>query len=347
MSKKNGDEFLLNKILQKRWDEFRNRQQDWLDILYEWAEKEIPWEMDWEYTERRIQERDFTKRVKEASEAVVRYTASTQTKNTADLRTLFSHIKERRKEIDIRLDGLAGAVDRIIQITDEQAMQNPSNTPSRDEGVILLHGLARSNLSMIRMEQNLRNQGYKTLNIDYPSTECSIEYLVDQYVIPAAEQFSDLQRVHFVTHSMGGILVRFLHRYHRLDNFGRVVMLSPPNKGSEIVDMFADLDLFYQLNGPAGLQLGTNQESMPKMLGTSVDFPLGILMGDRPFEPVLPMLIRSRHGGVNDGKVSIESAKINGMTDFMVLPHSHTFIMHSPQVIEQAIHFLEKETFRR
>lgn len=139
---------------------------------------------------------------------------------------------------------------------------------------------------------------------------------------------------------MGGILVRHYLSKNHLENLGRVVMLSPPNQGSEAVDRLSSVPGFYFLNGPSGRQLGTLKNSLPKKLGPA-NFEVGIITGSRSINLFLSWLIPRK----DDGKVSIESAKLEGMTDFLVLPHTHVFIMKSDGVIDQILYFLKKGRF--
>ena len=213
-----------------------------------------------------------------------------------------------------------------------------------DDVVALLHGLGRTDLSMIRLEKALERSGYRVHNLGYPSTEHSIEHLAAQVLGPAlSECCSESQgRIHFVTHSMGGIVLRYYLEGHELENLGRVVMLSPPNQGSELADWVAESPLLQSVIGPSVEQLGTGPESVPSQLGP-VDFELGIITGDRTINPIFSHLIP----GADDGKVSVESAKVSGMSDFLVMPHSHTFIMMREGVVEQVVHFLEHGRFNR
>lgn len=212
------------------------------------------------------------------------------------------------------------------------------------EYVVLLHGLARSRKSMVPLKKALEKEGYGTCNIDYPSTEHTIEHLSNHYLIKELEQCipEDAKRVHFVTHSMGGILVRYYLKHHKMKHLGRVVMLSPPNTGTEVVDKLGDILIFKKLNGPASTQLGTGPDSLPNQLGP-VKFDLGILTGSKTVNPILSAIIP----GKDDGKVSIERAKVEGMSDFMVVPHSHPFIMRSTDVARQTAYFLKHGKFLR
>jgi triacylglycerol lipase len=209
--------------------------------------------------------------------------------------------------------------------------------------VLLLHGLGRSRFSMYFLGAYLQNQGFKVLNIGYPSTKYPIEQLVKN----VAEQIKksrieSANKIHFVTHSMGGIITRLYLKENQPENLGRVVMLSPPNQGSELTDSLKNNLLYQWVMGPAGQQLGTEPSSMPNQLGT-VNFELGVITGNTSLNPVYSYLIP----GNNDGKVSVKRAQVAGMKDFFVVSHSHSFIMNSRFVREQIVYFLDNGKFRR
>ncbi|WP_445425404.1 MULTISPECIES: lipase family alpha/beta hydrolase [unclassified Alishewanella] len=210
------------------------------------------------------------------------------------------------------------------------------------ECAILLHGLARSADAMQVLEKRLQQAGYVVSNVDYPSTQYPIEQLaalaVDQGLRHCQQQSA--QPVHFVTHSLGGILVRYYLTQQPIAHLGRVVMLGPPNQGSEVVDNLKDVPGFELLNGPAGQQLGTDEASMPKRLGP-VDFELGVIAGTQSINLLLSTMLPNP----DDGKVSLESTKVKGMTDFIALPTTHPFMMKNDAVIAQTLYFLQHGEF--
>ncbi len=217
-------------------------------------------------------------------------------------------------------------------------------TAQEPGSVILLHGLLRSAGSMDKIAATLIKEGYRVCNISYPSSKYSISALSKNHVFPMIREFvPDLSApVHFVAHSLGCIIVRELIEKRLIKNPGRVVMLSPPNQGSEIVDSLGDFQLFKWLNGPAGRELGTDASSKPNRLGPA-NFELGIITGNSTINPLLSWIIP----GKDDGKVSIERAKLEGMTDFLVVPVSHPFIMKNKKVITQTLFFLKHGKFKK
>jgi hypothetical protein len=193
---------------------------------------------------------------------------------------------------------------------------------------------------MDAMEEALIERGYRTANIDYPSRKHPIEVLAPMAVGEGLEACADSDAVHFVTHSLGGILIRYYLQDHSIDTLGRIVMLAPPNQGSEVVDAYRDVPGYEAFNGPAGLQLGTDDDSVPRALGP-VDFELGVVAGRDTFNPILSQFLPNP----DDGKVSVESTKVEGLVDHVVVDRSHPFIMKAPEVIAFTISFLETGRF--
>ena len=211
------------------------------------------------------------------------------------------------------------------------------------EAVILLHGLGRTSRSMRAMSEALETRGYRVTSFDYPSGTESVDRLARRLdgLLETCCKRAPVARIHFVTHSLGGIVVRYYLATSALPRLGRVVMISPPNAGSELVDALESIGLD-RATGPSGARLGTDPQSLPNTL-PPVDFELGVITGDVSLNPFFSWLIP----GDDDGKVSVESAKTDGMSDFLVVPHSHTFIMASDVVIEQTGAFLRDGAFRR
>lgn len=211
-----------------------------------------------------------------------------------------------------------------------------------EEGVVLLHGMCRTSSSMQKMEAALRQAGFRVENIDYPSRTAPIETLSDEIIGKALElpSLKACTQVHFVTHSLGGILVRSYFKRHAFAPLGRVVMLGPPNQGSEVVDKIGSWWLFRKLNGPAGGELGTGGDSTPNRLGP-VEFELGVIAGDRSINWINSSMIK----GGDDGKVSVERTKVEGMKSHVVVHATHPFLMKNKDAIALTLRFLKTGSF--
>lgn len=226
----------------------------------------------------------------------------------------------------------------LLTVISVSAGDTRDRAAAASECVVLLHGLARSSASMSKLAGALDRAGYVVANVDYPSTTAPIESLAPQAVEAgvASCRARGAAVIHFVTHSLGGILVRQYLAEHEIAGLGRVVMLAPPNQGSEVVDVLGNTLAYRRINGPAGLQLGTGVDSVPRRLG-SANFELGVIAGNKSINLVLSQFLPHP----DDGKVSVESAKLEGMRDFLVVPRTHTFIMRGDDVIRQVVHFLQ------
>ena len=209
---------------------------------------------------------------------------------------------------------------------------------------MLVHGLGRTWRSMKKPRKFLEQHGYTVLNLRYPSTKYPIETLAHRYLHEFVQTHctDQTKHLHFLTHSMGGILVRYYLNEHMPENLGRVVMLAPPNQGSEVVDWEKNQFFFRWILGPAGQQLGTESTGLPSRLGP-VNFELGVIAGDRSIEFFHSWLIPGR----NDGKVAVERTKVQGMQDFLLVHNTHTFIMWAAEVLHQTAHFFKTGKFQK
>ena len=219
----------------------------------------------------------------------------------------------------------------------DHVIANPNN-----EQVVLLHGIARSSSHMDDLEAYLTEKGYTVYNLDYPSTEHDLETLTTIVAGDIRKHISPYKPVHFVGYSMGGIVARAVLNKYRPDNLGRVVQLASPNGGSEVADFLKTNWLYENVYGPAGQQLVTQGAGIQDLLGT-VDYELGVVAGDFSIDPVSSSLIP----GDDDGKVSVESTKVQGMHDHIVVSASHTFFPQNTEVQAQALYFLRYGAFDR
>ncbi len=237
--------------------------------------------------------------------------------------------------------GTAGTARANAAATIEVA--DAARSASTTHHVILLHGLGRSERAMSWIGRRIMNAGYTIHNIGYPSRKKSVEEL-------AAGLASQVEAccntpgstLHFVTHSMGGIVLRALLADSRPENLGRVVMLAPPNRGTELVDELEKSEFFRWAAGPAAQQLGTGEASVAVKLGPA-DFEVGVITGDRSHNPIGSRMIP----GKDDGTVGVESAKLEGMADFLIVDENHNRILRSQPVAREVVFFLRNGRFTR
>lgn len=226
----------------------------------------------------------------------------------------------------------------------EKTTSNYIEDDSIEKGdyVVILHGIARSSNHMEKMEKYLLKQGYDAINIDYPSTDYTLEsliYLVHQDI---SKKLTEDKTVHFVGYSMGGILNRAIINKHRPKNLGRVVQLAPPNNGSEVSDFLKENWLYKKVYGPAGQQLTTNQQKIKELFG-DIYYDLGIIAGNRTIDPISSSIIP----GKDDGRVSIENTKLKGMKDHIVVSVAHPFLPSNKTVQQQTAYFLQNGVFKK
>jgi pimeloyl-ACP methyl ester carboxylesterase len=219
---------------------------------------------------------------------------------------------------------------------------NSGQDHARPGGVVLLHGIARSARSLRRMQAALEAAGFATLNLDYQSRSKSLQVLVAD-ICPAIAEFTSRVDgpMHVVAHSMGGLLARAYLAKHPPPRLGRVILLGPPNNGSEIADRFRHLAMYRAFFGPAGQQLVTAPDAATKTLLGAPNYPLGVIAGSRSVYPIASRFLPSP----NDGRVSVASTRLNGMTDHIVIPTAHPLLVRDARAIAQTVAFLRNGRF--
>jgi pimeloyl-ACP methyl ester carboxylesterase len=205
------------------------------------------------------------------------------------------------------------------------------------ECVILLHGLGRFRQSMRGIERHLKSLGYSTINLPFPSTTATIEAIAEKYVAPAVVscEANHVRRIHFVGHSLGGIIVRQYLQQHSVPAGSRLVMLAPPNQGLALVDLLRRVPLYEWLAGPASGEIGTGPGSVVHRL-KPVPVEIGVIAGNRSMN----LLFSAFMEGADDGRITVESTKLPEMADFIVVPSTHTAIVRDPLAILQTAHFI-------
>lgn len=220
--------------------------------------------------------------------------------------------------------------------------ERPASAKAAQDGVVLLHGISRTSRSFRKMQAAVRHAGFATLNIGYASRQKALQALAED-IHPAIARFGDEIEgpMHFVCHSMGGLLARVYISRYRPRRLGRVVMIGTPNGGSEIADRLKKLVAYRAYFGPAGQQLVTRRDAALTAILPAVDYPVGIIAGNRSIYPISSAFLPKPH----DGRVSVENTKLDGMVDHLVVGASHPWLVRNDDVIAQTIAFLRDGRF--
>jgi pimeloyl-ACP methyl ester carboxylesterase len=223
--------------------------------------------------------------------------------------------------------------------------EGPSGLASPDApppAVVLFHAIARTSRSLGKLDRALQQAGFATLNLDYPSRRKPLDLLAERVHAAVADfAANNPGALHFVGHSMGGLLARVYVARHRPTRLGRVVMLGTPNGGSEVADLLQGLSLYRKFYGPAGLQLTTHLDGVLRSL-PALDYPVGIIAGNGSLDPISSILVLPRP---NDGRVSVQSSRLDGMADHITIRASHSGLLRHRIAIDQTIAFLRDGRF--
>ncbi|MBV2122910.1 MAG: alpha/beta hydrolase [Candidatus Thiodiazotropha sp. (ex Ctena orbiculata)] len=215
-----------------------------------------------------------------------------------------------------------------------------NSLPENKEIVVLLHGLGRNKTSMWLLASRLEDAGYYVKRVEYSSLDQNPDEILQDI---SSQIYQCCQKhthsVHFVGHSLGGLMVRAYLQYNKVDKLGKVVLLGTPNKGAEAADHFSNSWLM-EILGPTAKALGTGENSFPNSLKAPY-YPVGIIAGEinnKLNDPVIP--------GKDDGLVSVEATKIDGMTDFIIIETGHSSMRYNSEVAEQTIEFIKNGMFK-
>lgn len=208
--------------------------------------------------------------------------------------------------------------------------------------VILLHGMGRTHFSMRSLEKYFKRQGYEVLNESYDSRTTPIEVIAVEHIgkLLGSIESDEYEAIHFVTHSLGGIMLRYYLSHHTIHKLGRIVMIAPPNQGSEVAELYRD-KLWYRLaTGKPGQQLYMHNNPLLREL-KPMPTDVGIMIGTKSSDP----WFNHAFAGPHDGKVSVQSARLPEMKDFITVDHGHTFIMNNKKIQQNIKYFLQHGIF--
>lgn len=222
----------------------------------------------------------------------------------------------------------------------ERLRRDQAIAPASRHLVLLIHGLGRSKDSFGGLEAALGAAGYEASAINYPSTRRGLDAHARQ-IERLLDTLEDVDRVSFVTHSLGGLVLRALlardGAWRARIAAGRAVLIAPPSQGAAIADRFKDFPPFQWIMGAGGA--GATSESARRL--PAPPLPFAIIAGGRGdgagYNPLL--------AGDDDGVVTVEEARLDGAADFRVIDALHTVIMNDPRAIALVLSFLETGRF--
>jgi hypothetical protein len=217
----------------------------------------------------------------------------------------------------------------------------PLATPDDAEEVVCIHGLGETPLIMAPAAWMFRAAGYRVSNLTYPSTLYPIETLAERYIAPHLEA-ATASRIHFVTHSLGGVLLHYCLGRQKPPNLGRAVMCSPGLRGSEALEIYRHNPLFRVVYGPAANQSGTDDDAFARVLPQTVDYDLGVIAGSASLDPLANTFIPWPH----DGKISAARTRLDGIGDHTILPLPHDLTSSHPLALFQIWSFIRDGRFR-
>lgn len=225
-----------------------------------------------------------------------------------------------------------------VACADVSAFRTAAAAQADRDVVVLLHGLGRNKTAMWRMEDRLESAGYQVQRVGYDSLTQSPKQIVQQVAQQIDACCTALpNRIHFVGHSLGGLVIRAYLQENPVETLGRVVLIGTPNQGSDFVDRYQDR-WWLKMLGPTTQALGTGPDSLVKSLQVP-DYPVGVIAGvqESANDAYLP--------GDDDGLVSVAATKIEGMKDFRLVEVGHSAMRYDDTVAQLTVAFLRNGAF--
>lgn len=219
----------------------------------------------------------------------------------------------------------------------------PAKSASGEKHVVVLHGLIVNKYFMSGISSYLERQGYTVHSMSYPTRGKSFDSLLDEHIAPVIEKIP-AKKVDFVVHSMGGLMVRMYALKYGVKKIGRVVMIGTPNHGSPVADFVSRWGAFRWYLGDASKSLRANSDGIHAQL-PPVNFECGIIAGDNHWFRAASSAIVPDLPTPNDGVVSIESTKVEGMKEHTVVPGDHSQMVWMPRVWKLSAAFLKNGSF--
>ena len=206
---------------------------------------------------------------------------------------------------------------------------------TKDETIILLHGQGRTRLSMVILSKRFRSTGYQTANFPYNQTSDSLDEISDQLIGFIREKVKTTS-YHLIGHSLGNIIIRNAFREEYPAGLGKIVMLAPPNQPAHLAKLLTKNLIYRWFTGDSGQKL-SEEEFYRDLPAPTV--PFGVIAGDKGQSLTF--------SEPNDAVVTVESTKLEGMADWLLLHHGHTFIMNCKDTFEYCQHFIERGRFKQ
>ncbi len=232
-----------------------------------------------------------------------------------------------------------GTYEVCKHVSDAKRKERPVQS-TEDHLILLIHGIGRSTGTFTNMKAAMLQQGHAAVSVSYPSTRRSIEAHAAQ-IARLISNLENTKRISFVTHSMGGLVVRKL--LARNDDWktkitvDSIVQIAPPNQGSAIARWLKDNPLYKTVSGPAGQELTPEATARLPPLKHVFSIIAGGRNTEKGYNPLLP--------GDDDGTVSVKETYLAGASDFLIIPAIHARLSNDPRTIKATLNFLRLGRF--